>query len=414
MKKKILFILPWLPYPLKTGGHQAIFNGIHVIRDYFEIYISYRISVRDRNVEDERAFLDVMGENCHIFPFEEVVKRNTIWRRGINKIIRGLNRLLSQKYKSEIYEWWHEQLSPMPVKYVQHIRKIIDEYKIEVVQAEMLRNISIVYELPPGLTKIFVHHEIGFVRHELELEPYRKTPSWSHAMAFLHESKLLEIGLLNLYDKVVTLSPIDGDKLEEAGVQSEIYNSFAIVQSESSLCEQKKECFQLSFVGPDRHEPNFDGIKWFLGNCWEELLKYDKRYQLQIIGLWSPRHIEEFEGRYKNIKFLGFVKDLRGALENSIMIVPIKIGSGIRMKILEACSNGIPFVSTSVGAEGIPVVNGENCLLADEPKDFIQAIIEMGDLKKREKFIVSANEMVQKHYSIEALKKNRLEMYWGK
>ena len=93
------------------------------------------------------------------------------------------------------------------------------------------------------------------------------------------------------------------------------------------------------------------------------------------------------------------------------MIVPITIGSGIRMKILEAASMGIPFVSTTVGAEGIPLRDGHDCFLTDSPNTFVEDIVKLQDKELKLLFIQNANCMVCENYSLEALRRNRLEIY---
>jgi len=81
------------------------------------------------------------------------------------------------------------------------------------------------------------------------------------------------------------------------------------------------------------------------------------------------------------------------------------------MKILEASSLGVPFISTSVGAEGIPVESGKHCLIADTPTGFINAIFQMKNDNLRWTFIKNANLMVKEHYSLVSLRKNRLQLY---
>ena len=81
------------------------------------------------------------------------------------------------------------------------------------------------------------------------------------------------------------------------------------------------------------------------------------------------------------------------------------------MKILEASSKGVPFVSTSVGAEGIPVVNSQDCFIANTPDEFIESILKLQNPDLRHQFAENANMMIRKHYSLEALRKNRLEIY---
>ena len=167
----------------------------------------------------------------------------------------------------------------------------------------------------------------------------------------------------------------------------------------------------LSFVGPDTHSPNFVGITWFLENCWFALREININYRLSIIGNWSQEHITEYTAKYPNVEFLGFVDNLGDSIRGTIMIVPITIGSGIRMKILEACSIGVPFVSTSVGAEGIPVEDGKDCFIADNPKSFVEKLYKLRDVALQKRFVENAHNMILDNYSIEALRKNRLEIY---
>ena len=108
---------------------------------------------------------------------------------------------------------------------------------------------------------------------------------------------------------------------------------------------------------------------------------------------------------------MGFVENLESAIQNTIMIVPITIGSGIRMKILEASSLGIPFVSTSIGAEGIPIETSKHCLIADNPFDFVEAIIQLKDKEKRFMFTQNAYQLINEKYSLPALRKNRIMLY---
>ncbi len=87
-------------------------------------------------------------------------------------------------------------------------------------------------------------------------------------------------------------------------------------------------------------------------------------------------------------------------MQGSIMIVPLRIGSGIRLKILEAMSSGVPVISTSIGCEGIPTVNGENIIIADSTEEFITETIKLSsDHDLRLKLIKNGLETVRKNFS---------------
>lgn len=410
--KKILFILPWLPYPLNSGGKQAIFNGILAIKEEMDIYITYpEDSNMPCEVEKESLIKKING-NITILPF--IIANNNVKKtfkeRLAGRIHRELDRFCPPRPRHiNPYSYWIEELLPKPKDYIDHVLSIIKQHDIDIVQCEMLRNLAFVQSLPPTVKTVFVHHEIGFVRHQLELETLKDDKYDGNA--YMGSSQALEVAQLNCYDSVVTLSPIDSDKLKRAGVCTKIQDSFAIVTKHDRPIDATQNNKHLAFVGPDIHGPNYLGIEWFLNNCWQKLLAIDPSYHFTIIGKWSKRNVDELSAKYPNLTFSGFVDNLEEALQDTIMIVPLTVGSGIRMKILEASSIGIPFVSTSIGAEGIPLASGTHCLIADNPEDFVDAIIQMQNEELRQKCIQNAHQLVEEHYSLPALVQNRIAIY---
>lgn len=412
LKRKLLLIIHCLPYPLSSGGRQAIYNGIKASKDDFSIFISYPVSNATSELRERNEFLTEMGGDVHLMPFviDDETRKPTLVQRIARKTVSLLNIFNKTKSKPvNPYSWWVEELMPKPKAFIDHICGIIEKYNIDAVQCEMVRNLPFVLSLPPHVKTIFVHHELGFTRHQLELESL--SSDLYDGQTICNWTKCLEISLLNQFDYVVTLSSTDSKKLREAGVTTRIHDSFAIVESSQVATPVSDNPLELSFVGPDNHLPNLIGLKWFLDNCWTRLLQTDANYHLRIIGKWSEKNITAISSLYPNVSFMGFVENLESAIHGTIMIVPITIGSGIRMKILESANLGIPFVSTSVGAEGIPVQNGKHCLLADEPSDFADAVIRLKDPEQRAMFIRNAHQLIEDKYSLDALRKNRLALY---
>jgi len=412
-KKNILLIVHCLPYPLNSGGRQAIFNGILAIKDDYNIFITYPDTDTAQDRIDKQAFLTAIGENVKLLPFinnNNTVEERSFFKKAFCKLIALQNKICKTKQAPpNPYSYWIEELLPKSKIYIDHICNIIKDYNIDAVQCEMVRNLPFVLSLPPHVKTIFVHHELGFTRHQLELESL--SSDLYDGQSICNWAKCLEVSLLNKFDYVVTLSSADSQKLRDAGVTTRIHDSFAIVKSSQVKNLVSDNPLELSFVGPDNHIPNFVGLKWFLDNCWMRLLQADENYHLRIIGKWSGGNITAFSSRYPNVSFSGFVENLESAIKNTIMIVPITIGSGIRMKILEAANLGIPFVSTTIGAEGIPVQSGKHCLLADDPSDFVDAILQLKDHNKRAMFIQKAHQLIEDNYSIEALQRNRIALY---
>ena len=411
-KKNILLIVHCLPYPLNSGGRQAIFNGILAIKDDYNIYITYPDTDTAQDRIDKQAFLTAIGENVKLLPFVNniTIEKRSFVQKVSCKMIALLNKICKTKQAPpNPYSYWIEELLPKSKSYIDHIRNIIKDCNIDAVQCEMVRNLPLVLSLPCNVKTIFVHHELGFTRHQLELESL--SSDFYDGQTICNWAKCLEISLLNKFDHVVTLSSTDSQKLRNAGVSTRIHDSFAIVKSSQNVNFLSENSLELSFVGPDNHIPNIVGLKWFLDKCWTRLLQADANYHLRIIGKWSDKNITSLSTQYPNVSFMGFVENLESAIQNTIMIVPITIGSGIRMKILEAAKLGIPFVSTTIGAEGIPVQSGKHCLLADDPSDFVDAILQLRDHDKRAMFIQKAHQLIEDNFSLEALKRNRLALY---
>ena len=90
-------------------------------------------------------------------------------------------------------------------------------------------------------------------------------------------------------------------------------------------------------------------------------------FTLQVIGKWRGECINRLQSEYPELKLAGYVEDLGSFLKGSVAVVPIRIGSGMRMKILDAVLSKVPFVTTAKGVEGIDFKDGEDCLIVDDP-----------------------------------------------
>ena len=420
-KKKILFIIPWLPYPIKSGGHLALFSGIKAVANDLEVYIAFEARNDEEYLSHRDHFLQLFP-NIHLLPLlhsknefqEQSFLKSIIYKAKVS-IWNFLHRKSSSNFfnldsESKITHFWEANIQPRKKVWQAHLAKLFDQYCFDIIQVEMPSYISLILNLPQNALKVYVHHELGFVKREHEMYNYG-----FHNNQYVNNYKkyidLIEINLLNQYDCIISLSKIDAKKMEKNGVIKPVFPSFVAIENHILSDYQPCDGKQLVFVGPDGHYPNFLGLTWFLDNCWESLLMKDSRYHLKIIGNWKHEHIMEYEKKYNHIHFTGYVENLKEELKGSIMIIPITIGSGIRIKILEACSNGIPFVSTTIGAEGIPVVNDVHCYIADQKETFIDSIFKLQDEEVQKRFVHNSKQMIFENYSLDALRKNRLSVY---
>ena len=153
----------------------------------------------------------------------------------------------------------------------------------------------------------------------------------------------------------------------------------------------------LFYIGALDWLPNVQGIDWFLKNVWANILAKFPDTQFHIGGRNMPDSLRN--GNYPNVVFHGEVENAKAFIEDyDIMLVPLLAGSGVRIKIIEGMAMGKPIVTTSVGIEGIECRLGQDVLVADESKQFAEAVcrclgdtIFKGDLGKHARMFIEKN-----------------------
>ncbi len=130
----------------------------------------------------------------------------------------------------------------------------------------------------------------------------------------------------------------------------------------------------LLFLGSFVHKPNADGIIWFVSKIFPLIKERHPSVVLNIVGGHPPSEIQAFS-KDKNIIVHGWVPDLSDLFKsNRVMVAPLRFGAGIKGKIGISMAYGLPVVTTCIGAEGMDLVSGLNCEIADSPMDFSEKV----------------------------------------
>lgn len=130
----------------------------------------------------------------------------------------------------------------------------------------------------------------------------------------------------------------------------------------------------VTFVGAMDWEPNVDGVDYFCGDIWPAILKEVPDARFRIVGRNPGRRVERWASKSVDVtgRVPSVVEHLR---ESAVVVVPLRIGGGTRLKIYEAMATAKAVVSTTVGAEGLDVEHGRDIILADDAHAFSQAVI---------------------------------------
>ena len=169
---------------------------------------------------------------------------------------------------------------------------------------------------------------------------------------------------------------------------------------------------RMVFTGSMNWLPNQDAMLWFCREI-RPLLQggAEGGWSLDIVGQSPPASVRELAD--ESVRLTGMVDDVRPYVHGAgVFIVPLRIGGGSRLKILEAFAMGIPVVSTTVGCEGLGVEDGRELLVADTPRDFARAIDRVTtDGALRRALVERATEHVRRHFTWEAIGRRLTTIY---
>lgn len=182
------------------------------------------------------------------------------------------------------------------------------------------------------------------------------------------------------YDKVIAVSSEDKELMERDYELKSVADVPTGVDTEyfRPNPEAIKKPTRLVFTGSMDWIPNVDAIRYFCQQILPIVRDQIPNVTLTVVGRNPSRDLIELSRKDPAITITGRVEDVRPYMDSATAyIVPIRIGGGTRLKIYEAMAMEKPIVSTTVGAEGLPVNNGEELLIADTPQSFADAVIRI-------------------------------------
>lgn len=188
-----------------------------------------------------------------------------------------------------------------------------------------------------------------------------------------------------------------------------------------STVPMEKRHNNLCFVGNFGAQHNLEAVRYFVKDIFPLIISNfpDAGYpppEFHIIGINLEPYRKEFESAH--VKVVGYVEDLGSLLGGNnykLMVCPLVFGSGIKGKIGDAASYGLPFVTTSIGAEGFPVNDGLDCFIADEPNEFASKCTQlMTDNVVWHNFSIRSRIMIHNHYSLYAVSQKVSEIVEGR
>jgi glycosyltransferase involved in cell wall biosynthesis len=200
------------------------------------------------------------------------------------------------------------------------------------------------------------------------------------ATIYYRHFKKIEIAALNKFNLLLFLN----EKDKKLVVESQSFKSVPtiVVSPYFSYYKINKSTIpdEIIFLGAMQRPENYTAVAWFLANVWDSVLEKKPNAKFLVIGGGLPDRIKRSFLEYHQVQVLGYVEDIASVLSNAMCLVaPLKLGAGIKVKVLEAMGAGVVVLTNNVGIEGIPAIHQQNYLHCDTARDYIMGIVDLFD-----------------------------------
>jgi polysaccharide biosynthesis protein PslH len=287
-------------------------------------------------------------------------------------------------------------------EYAALVRKCLESGGFDVVVADFLppvANLPRTLAIPGVLFTHNVEAEIWRRHAENASNPFSRalmTQQWNRMLRFERDA-------LSRFDLVLAVSDADSQTFERL-YPGALRRPVHVVQTGVDTSyfmpmPGKERRAHLVFTGSMDWLPNEDGMLYFVRDILPRIRQAEPDVTLSIIGR-APTPAVKRLGEERGIEVTGRVDDVRPHVaQGDVYIVPLRIGGGTRLKIFEAMSMAKAVVSTTVGAEGLPVTSGQDLVIADEPAQFADAVVNLiRDAGARRQIESAARQLVVEKY----------------
>ncbi len=375
---KILVVLPRFPWPLDKGDKLRAYHQVVELSKRHEIYL---FAVSHRRVEPEQV--EALEPYCREI---RVVH--------LNRFVCGLN-ILRNWFSSKSLQmgYWNTKHSKRACK------AFAREVKPDVVYSQMVRTMPLVARLP--YPKVMDFQDALSMNTERRMEQSRGL--WHYLLHF--EFKMLrssEYKAFSVFDALTIISEVDSEAIPHKkngeihivpnGVDFDYFNTQALKQSGN-------QTFSLVFCGNMAYAPNVDAARYLVNEVMPLVWSRIPSATLLLAGADPKPSVRALASKLVTVS--GRLDDIREAYASSqIFVAPMRLGSGLQNKLLEAMAMRVPCVTTSIANTPLGAVDGQEILVGDTPEALADAIVRLLESQElRDSIAAAGNRFVTTHYS---------------
>lgn len=367
--RNILILTPQLPYPPHQG---TSLRNYHIIRGLAQHHQVTLLSFVEANQSTEPEAIRPLLDNLHALHTLPAPTRTTAQR-------------LRQLLTTRLPDMAHRLYDP---GFAARLRDLLAANIFNVVQVEgieLARYMADIRVASPGSVLIFDDHnaETELQRRNM-LTDFGNPRRWvaaAYSLVQVARLRRFERGAMMQADGVTAVSDTDRSLLQTL-LGDNRKPLLAIPNSIDVQAYHQDETadgpvFDLVFTGKMDYRPNVDAMLWFADEIWPQIRASQSQATWAIVGQKPHARLERLR-EMPGVVLTGWVESVRPYLANAaVVVMPFRVGSGTRLKLIEAMAAGKAIVSTRIGAEGFPVTHDRELLLADEPAGFATAVVHL-------------------------------------
>lgn len=359
---RVLLTLPGPLFPADTGGKIRSLNIFSRLAKTREIHA---VSLADP-LADAQAIDDMKAVFASYTP---------VFRQETRKYSR---RFYTEILANQFSSWPYFLAKGNHPGFRSAVRELASRKQVDLLLCDFLHTAAPLSELA-FRPKVVFEHNVEFLLRKRKWQAEKRS---LHRLVFGREwrkTRTVEACVCRSFDHVITVSDDD---------QRTLQDEFAIEHTSAIPTGVDTDFFRptetvaqpgrMVFVGSMDWDPNEDGIVWFLREVYPRIRREMPEASLSIVGRAPSSRLRAIASRETAVEITGRVPDVRPLLSQAeVVIVPLRVGGGTRIKIPEAMAMAKPVVATAVGAEGLSFCHGREICIAEQPEDFAQAVLKL-------------------------------------
>ena len=402
---KLLFLTPQLPYPPHQGTTIRNFNIIKHLAPRHEItLLSFGADAELQDAEPLRAL-------CHrieIVPYPTRTFAQRAFTTFFSPLPDMALRLQSATMHKNANALLREEFDIVQVEGIEMARYVLQS---------RINNRKLVLSEAEGSRIVLDDHNAEYMLQHTAFESDLRRPTRWHAALYswIQWQKLThyEREICRLADHVIACSSTDASALHALlGEQSKIKNRQSKITvipngvDTEFYAPSNQVCAEsaMVFTGKMDFRPNIDAMLWFCNEILPRIRAEIPRVHIVIVGQKPAPRVAAL-GKQQGVEVTGSVPDTRPYITDAaVYVVPLRMGSGTRLKVLEAMAMGKAIVSTARGVEGIDLIPECHALIADIPDAFARAVVALlRDAERRRALGQAARALAEAKYDWRAI-----------